>query len=111
MEHHDDGYEGPATLRVDTTELPVTVTLAGHFEPIDGKYHWYGRIHPNHTLTTLVGAKKTQAHLKTPTGESTGALTDPDPWGRYRITGTTTPPFPTDLAPHELPAHPRVARS
>jgi len=95
--HDDDGYQGPATLRVDDTDVPVTVTLAGHFEPIDGKYHWYGRIQPSESLTTLLGTRRAKAHLTTPQGQAHGDLADPDPWGRYRITGTTPPPFPTDL--------------
>jgi hypothetical protein len=94
MDHDEDGYQGPATLLLDTTELRVEVTLSGHFEPIDGKYHWYGRIRPTEALTSLVGPRRISALLRTPQGEATGTLTDPDPWGRYRITGTTNPPFP-----------------
>jgi Domain of unknown function (DUF4873) len=98
MEHDEDGYQGPATLIVNATELPVEVTLAGHFEPIDGKYHWYGRIQPNEALTSLVGARRAQAVIRTPHAEAPATLTDPDPWNRYRITGTTTPPFPVPTA-------------
>jgi hypothetical protein len=38
--------------------------------------------------------------LRTPQGEATGEVSDPDPWRRYRITGVSTPPFavPTSLA-------------
>ncbi|WP_317891391.1 DUF4873 domain-containing protein [Saccharopolyspora pogona] len=32
--------------------------------------------------------------LRTRTGEAAGTLSNPDPWGRYRITGTGRPPFP-----------------
>jgi hypothetical protein len=105
MDHDEDGYQGPATLVVDSTELTVTVTLSGHFEPIDGKYHWYGRIQPCEELTSLLGSRKAKAQLHTPTGKADGQLTDPDPWGRYRITGTSHPPFkvPTTLTDLEHP--------
>lgn len=98
-DHGEDGYDGPATLVVESTELAVTVALSGHFEPIDGKYHWYGRIQRSEELTSLLGARKGKAVLRTPLGEAGGQLTDPDPWGRYRISGTTRPPFavPTTL--------------
>lgn len=89
----DEGYRGTATLVVDGTELPVEVDLRGHFQPIDGRYHWYGRVRPNDELAELVGGRKRAAVLRTPDGEAGGELSDPDPWGRYRITGISTPPF------------------
>ncbi|GLZ40529.1 DUF4873 domain-containing protein [Actinokineospora sp. NBRC 105648] len=89
----DDGYQGQATLVVGDTEFTVTVELRGHFQPIDGYYRWYGRIAADKALSELVAGKKTQAVLKTPGGQAQGELSDPDPWDRYRITGTSTPPF------------------
>ncbi|MCT2588161.1 DUF4873 domain-containing protein [Actinophytocola gossypii] len=105
MEHDEDGYEGPATLVVDATELPVTVTLTGHFEPIDGKYHWYGRVQPNEELTALLDSRKGRAVIRTPHAEADATLSDPDPWGRYRITGTTHPPFPIPTTLAEVEQH------
>lgn len=102
MEHDEDGYQGPATVVVESTELTVTLALSGHFEPIDGKYHWYGRIQPNDELTSLLGTRKGSAQVRTPHGEATGQLTDPDPWGRYRISGTTRPPFPVPTTLDEI---------
>jgi Domain of unknown function (DUF4873) len=98
---HDDGYTGPATLVFDDArEIVVEITLRGHFQPIDGRYHWYGRVSANAELAELVGGRKRAATLRTPDGEAAGELSDPDPWGRYRITGVSTPPFavPTTLA-------------
>ncbi|HEX3780910.1 MAG TPA: DUF4873 domain-containing protein [Pseudonocardiaceae bacterium] len=104
----EDGYRGPATLLVDERELAVEVDLRGHFQPIDGRYRWYGRVLANTELSALVGGKKRSAVLRTPDGEAAGELSDPDPWQRYRITGASTPPFrvPTTLAEleAELPA-------
>jgi hypothetical protein len=94
----EDGYTGEATLTLDGTSLTVQVVLRGNFEPVDGRYHWYGRIQPHASLS--VGPRKPDAVLKTPFGEATGTLSDPDTWGRYRITGTSRPPFdvPVSLA-------------
>jgi hypothetical protein len=96
----EDGYVGPATLIVDEHELAVEVALRGHFQPIDGRYHWYGRLAEHAELAELVGGRKRTASLRTPEGEATGEVSDPDPWRRYRITGVSTPPFavPTSLA-------------
>jgi hypothetical protein len=96
----EDGYAGPATLIVDERELAVEVAVRGHFQPIDGRYHWYGRLAEHAELAELVGGRKRTAVLRTPRGEATGEVSDPDPWRRYRITGVSTPPFavPTSLA-------------
>ncbi|WP_216214291.1 DUF4873 domain-containing protein [Amycolatopsis aidingensis] len=98
-EDHEDGYTGPATLLVEETELEVEVELRGHFQPIDGYYHWYGRVKANERLSTLAGGRKKPAEIRTPEGSAKGEVSDPDPWDRYRLTGTSTPPFtvPTTL--------------
>ncbi|WP_018684095.1 DUF4873 domain-containing protein [Actinokineospora enzanensis] len=89
----EDGYAGRATLVVGERELAVTVELRGHFQPIDGYYRWYGRIAAHAELSAVVAGRKTGAVLRTPQGAAAGELSDPDPWDRYRITGTSTPPF------------------
>ncbi|HEY3747697.1 MAG TPA: DUF4873 domain-containing protein [Pseudonocardiaceae bacterium] len=94
----DDGYTGPATLVVDERELAVEVDLRGHFQPIDGRYHWYGRLRANSELDELVGGRKRTALLRTDEGEATGEVSDPDPWQRYRITGISKPPFTVPVA-------------
>ncbi|HEY2696460.1 MAG TPA: DUF4873 domain-containing protein [Pseudonocardiaceae bacterium] len=96
----EDGYTGPATLIIDEWELAVDVELRGHFQPIDGRYRWYGRVRQNAELSALLAGRKRAAALRTPGGEAEGELSDPDPWDRYRIMGASTPPFavPTTLA-------------
>jgi hypothetical protein len=96
----EDGYTGPATLIIDERELAVDVELRGHFQPIDGRYRWYGRVRQNAELSALLAGRKRAAVLRTPVGEAEGELSDPDPWDRYRIMGASTPPFavPTTLA-------------
>lgn len=104
---HEDGYTGTATLVVDERELEVEVELRGHFQPIDGYYHWYGRITHSEALTELAGGRKKRVRLHTPHHSADGEISDPDPWDRYRITGTSTPPFavPTSIEEIEATAH------
>ncbi|HEY1575222.1 MAG TPA: DUF4873 domain-containing protein [Pseudonocardiaceae bacterium] len=97
----DGGYTGPATLLLADREVRVDVNLRGHFQPIDGHYHWYGRFAASDELDELVAGRKRTAVLRTEGGEATGEVSDPDPWRRYRITGISTPPFRIDT---ELPA-------
>ena len=92
----EDGYRGPASLRLAGAEadpFEIEVTLRGHFEPLDGRYHWYGRVAVHAGLESALGGKKGTGLLTTPYGEAVGELSDVDPWGRYRIVGTSTPPF------------------
>ena len=81
-------YDGPATLVVDGTETPVEVTLRGAFQPIDGRFHWQGRVR-----TVLNVKPGVQVELATAHGTAVGVLSDLDPWGRYRISGVGRPPF------------------
>ncbi|RKT52685.1 DUF4873 domain-containing protein [Saccharothrix australiensis] len=92
-EHDEDGYTGAAVLVFGRREVPVEVRLRGHFQPIDGRYHWYGRIAANDQVSELVEAGARTAELRTPGGSATGTLTDPDPWRRYRVAGVSTPPY------------------
>ncbi|MCW2868115.1 MAG: hypothetical protein JWR20_2303 [Marmoricola sp.] len=88
MRAHEPGtaYAGPGHV----ADHPVTVRLRGHFEPIDGRFHWWGRLDPDPDLPHGSGATVT---LTLPTGEAEGRLSDVDPWGRLRISGTGRPPF------------------
>ena len=80
-------YDGPA--RIGLTE--VEVHLRGQFQPIDGRFHWWGRIATDPALDAHTsGATVT---LETPHGAAEGRLSDVDPWGRFRISGTGKPPF------------------
>lgn len=86
-------YAGQAqVIGEDDTAIEVGVLLRGHFQPIDGRFHWYGRIAADETLTTTYRAGTTLA-LRTPHGTAVGKIADVDPWGRFRITGVGAPPF------------------
>jgi len=88
-----DGYEGTAVLEVDRSRFDVQVRLRGHFQPIDGRYHWYGRIDAHEGLDELLGSAKASGMLTTAEGSAPCELSEPDPSRRYRVTGLSTPPF------------------
>lgn len=91
----EEGYAGDAELFHDGTVCAVQVELRGHFQPIDGRYHWYGRVAASPEVDALA-ASGASVVLRTPEGEATGKMSDRDPWGRFRITGTGRPPYSTD---------------
>ncbi|GAA0538170.1 DUF4873 domain-containing protein [Saccharopolyspora subtropica] len=97
-DHDEDDYRGPATMRAGDREIAVRVVLRGHFQPIDGRFHWYGRVAAHESVDELAARHRQDVLLRTPDGEAVGTLSDPDPWGRYRITGTGHPPFPVPTA-------------
>lgn len=92
--HHEAGeeYDGPAQVVTEDHEIAVDTRLRGHFQPIDGRFHWYGRITQDDALDAVVGSGATVV-LRTPHGTARGRLSDVDPWGRFRITGLGAPPF------------------
>jgi hypothetical protein len=93
--HDEDGYAGAATLTVGDAEFAVEVSLRGEFQPIDGRYHWYGRVARHDELTAALGSARAPGVLRTPEGSAPCDLSDPDPWQRYRVTGISTPPYAT----------------
>ena len=92
-EHEHKGYDGPAEVLTDQGPVDVTVRLRGAFQPIDGRFHWYGRVVHQGRLDGP-GRAASDVVLRTPVGEATGRLSDEDPWGRLRIAGTGRPPYP-----------------
>ncbi len=98
-DHDEDDYRGTAVVFTEDDEVTVDVVLRGHFEPIDGRFHWYGRVAADEEVDRLTGSRKKEVVIRTPHGEAVATLADPDPWNRYRITGTGYPPFElaTDL--------------
>lgn len=88
-----DGYAGPAELRLGGRTFSVRAELRGYFEPIDGRYHWYGRLARHTELQAAMTAGRASAVLSTPEGTARCEVTDPDPWWRYRVAGVGSPPF------------------
>ncbi|HEV2640315.1 MAG TPA: DUF4873 domain-containing protein [Actinocrinis sp.] len=118
-----DGYRGPAVLTVDGGgEYQARVDLRGRFEPIDGRYHWYGRMESD----LPDGANATGTLRITPPAQDDEdpatvgypvvpcRIEDRDLWGRWRLSGVGAPPFPpadvpADAAPAGLPAEVGIA--
>ena len=94
MSDRENGYSGLARLTIGEAVFDVQVELRGYFEPIDGRYHWYGRVAPSEALAAALGGLKAAAIIQTPQGSGACEVAEPDPWDRYRITGYSTPPFP-----------------
>jgi Domain of unknown function (DUF4873) len=88
-----DGYRGPATLRVGAATFDVEADLRGKFEPIDGRYHWYGRLGRNDLLAAALTAGRAEGTIRTAQGTARCEISDPDPWLRYRVSGISRPPF------------------
>ena len=92
-----DGYTGPARLAIRELEFEVHVALRGYFDAIDGRYHWRGRVGASDELTAALGGRAASATLTTGQGSADCSLSEPDPWGRYRVSGLSTPPFRTAI--------------
>jgi hypothetical protein len=90
----DDGYTGPAELISEGRSTPAEVRLTGHFDPISGRYSWYGRVSASAEVAELVAAGRRSMLLRTPHGEAQTMLSDVDPWGRPRVEGFGAAPFP-----------------
>jgi cation diffusion facilitator CzcD-associated flavoprotein CzcO len=106
-----DGYQGSAVLAVGRSRFHVQVRLRGHFQPIDGRYHWYGRVGPHAELDELLGSARASGELITPEGAAPCELSEPDPSRRYRVTGISTPPFRAGTAAPRPAAEPAARAS
>ncbi|MFC6150523.1 MULTISPECIES: DUF4873 domain-containing protein [Mumia] len=93
-DHDHDTYEGPLELVAGDEVVTVAAVLSGVLQPIDGAYHWQGRLAPTDELTafaTLVGRKP--IGIRVPGSEEVGGrLGERNPWGGYRVSGTGAPP-------------------
>jgi hypothetical protein len=100
-EHEDDGYRGPARVELGDEVVDVDVTLTGHLEPLDGRYHWYGRIAQHDAVDAAKRDGLTDVALTIGAGTpAAGRLAEHDAWGNMRITGLGAPPF--ELEPVEV---------
>ena len=97
--HDDDEYIGTATITAGERSVTAKVHLRGYFEPLDGRFRWYGRVASDPAVAELAGEDSGNVLVWTDTnGERANAtLGDPDPWNRLRISGIGRPPFPVSL--------------
>jgi uncharacterized protein DUF4873 len=89
----EDGYTGPAELVDGARVVQAVVVLRGHFDPVSGKYRWYGRVAASPDVSALLEAGGRGIRLRTPHGEVETSLSDVDPWGRPRVEGFGAAPF------------------
>jgi hypothetical protein len=85
-------YEGLAHVG----DLPVNVHLSGRWEPVDGRYHWAGRIEPFAEVADLVRKGRRQVSLRIGERAVDARLAEVDPWGGVRVTGIGAPPWSSD---------------
>ena len=66
--------------------LTVRVRLSGRVEPVDGRYHWAGRIAAQDAVTALVRAGVRSVTLRIGDAAPVAVrLGDVDPWGAVRV--------------------------
>ena len=92
--HARSNYIGAAVITVHGEDVAVEAELKGYREPIDGVYRWMGRVSANQRLTSALDEhKRIRVRITTDHGSQEAWIGDPDPWGRLRVTGKSTPPF------------------
>ena len=91
----DEGvYAGAAVLRSGEFEATSRVRLAGHLEPLDGRYHWYGTVDDPEIGAALKKMPRGSVTVSVGGGEGTPVtVTDKTVWGTYRLVGVGAPPF------------------
>jgi cation diffusion facilitator CzcD-associated flavoprotein CzcO len=82
-------YDGPALI----ANRAVRVRLSGRFEPVDGRYHWGGRVAPDPQIAQLARSNRRDIRLIIAGRETSARLGQVDPWGGIRITGVSSPPW------------------
>jgi hypothetical protein len=98
----DDGYRGAARLVVGDAELDVDVDLLDHFEPLDGRTHWYGRIQAQPDLVALKDAGAATGVLRIGDRSAPVRLAEYDAWGNVVAVGVGVPPYVDQLVTVEL---------
>ncbi len=85
-----DLYDGPATVRIGDDERTVRVRLAGHVDPIDGRYHWQGRV-----FDELPGDTRLPQQITVAIDEqqAPARIVERPPQGGYSVAGVGAPPF------------------
>jgi cation diffusion facilitator CzcD-associated flavoprotein CzcO len=89
-----DGYAGPVTVVAGDVTVRAEARLAGHVEPVDGRFHWGGRLAPSAELAGLVRAGTPAVVLRVADGPPCDArLEEVDPWGGVRVAAVGSPPW------------------
>ncbi|GAA2361663.1 hypothetical protein GCM10010170_057240 [Dactylosporangium salmoneum] len=74
---------------------PVELRLSGHFQPIDGRFHWGGRMSAGPEVVALLRSGRRDVLLAGAADRPPvpARLAELDPWGNIRVTGVGPPPF------------------
>lgn len=82
-------FDGEAELDVAGVRSPVRVRLAGHLNPIDGRYHWQGLAYG--APDDLKAGKAAQLWI----GNQSAAvrLVEKIPSGQLMVSGVGAPPY------------------
>jgi hypothetical protein len=88
-------FVGDAVLCGGDVRVPVRVTLSGYVDPLDGRFHWGGRIDPDERVVGLLRAGRRDVTLRVGDAQPLPArLTEADPWGGVILAATGQPPWP-----------------
>ncbi|MEU1812809.1 DUF4873 domain-containing protein [Micromonospora sp. WMMD1076] len=85
-------WQGTAQIAGTTVRLHA----GGRFEPVDGRYHWAGRVEPEPRLVRLLRSGRREVEVRIGERVARARLAEVDPWGGVRITGVGIPPWPPD---------------
>ncbi len=100
----DEIYDGPALLTHAGRDWPSRVRLTGHFDPIDGQYHWQGTLYVDLSDVRVTGS---QIGIRIGAHSATARVSEHTPWGTLSVIGAGGyPPFPLEDVEISLP--PRV---
>jgi hypothetical protein len=85
-----DIFDGLATVGIGEDGRTVRVRLAGHVDPIDGRYHWQGPV-----FDELPGGTKLPQQVTVSVGEhhAQARIVERPPQGGYSVAGVGAPPF------------------
>jgi cation diffusion facilitator CzcD-associated flavoprotein CzcO len=89
-------FAGPAVLTAGEDSYDVRVYLSGRVEPVDGRYHWGGRIAADDAVAQLVRDGRRAVTLRTADGGGSAVpvrLGEVDAWGGIGVRATGTPPW------------------
>ncbi|ORV45813.1 hypothetical protein AWC02_12830 [Mycolicibacter engbaekii] len=84
-------YDGPAVLTHGGADYPTRVRLSGHFDPIDGQYHWQGMFYADIPGTSVTGSP---VSIRIGEHAAQGRICERTPWGTLTVLGAAGfPPF------------------
>jgi hypothetical protein len=87
-------FDGELTVIAGERTLPGRARLGGHVEPVDGRFHWMGRLAPDDAIAALVRTGTRAVQVQVAAGPRCEArLSEVDPWGGVRVSGVGVPPW------------------